>query len=193
MTKTVRSDKTGLKKAVKAIGRILSILSIVFIVYKIYKLGFDVSSIDNVPAFVGVALLAVALKMLSVVTSSSAWGRWISFFSHSRIRFREIFAIYGKAAIGKYLPGNVMHYVGRNIFAAEYGLSQKKIAFSSIVESGELVVSAFLIAVVLLPASFKEKVAGLVADRKGTVFVVGIVCVIVFVLLVFYVIGRAHV
>ena len=164
-----RINNEKLKNVVKTIGKIISILSIVFIGVKIYKLGFDTTVIDDIPVFIGISAGAVLLKMLSVVTSASGWGRWISFLSGRKILFRDVFRIYGKAGIGKYLPGNVMHYVGRNVFAAEYGLSQKKIVAGTVMETLELITSAVLMAVLLLPKSFISVICDLVMQRKAVV------------------------
>ncbi len=134
------------------------ILSVVFVVYKISRLGFNLSVVGNVPAFLGMSFLALVCNIISTFILALAWGRWIAFFSSSAIKYSDVITIYGKSSIGKYLPGNVMHYVERNLFAAEYGLSQKKIAVSSLMEIGGQVFSAIVISLILLPRSYVIKV-----------------------------------
>lgn len=174
-----RISSNKFKFIIKTIGKILSVLSIVFIAVKIYKLGFNPEVVENIPGFIAVSVVAVLLKMLSVVTSASGWRRWISFLSGKKICFWNAFYIYGKAGIGKYLPGNVMHYVERNLFAAEYGLPQKKIALGSILETLELVASALLMSVILLPESFKLRVLELLYDRKSFPIVLAVIAFVV--------------
>ena len=181
-----RISSNKLKFIIKTIGKILSVLSIVFIAVKIYKLGFDPEVVENIPGFIAVSAVAVLLKMLSVVTSASGWRRWIAFLSGRKIRFWNAFYIYGKAGIGKYLPGNVMHYVERNMFAAEYGLPQKKIAAGSVLETLELVLAAFLMSVILLPVSFRQKVMELLYGRKSFLIVLAVLVFTVFAALMIF-------
>ena len=76
-----------------------------------------------------------------------AWACWLHFFAGKKIDRREAVCVYAKANIGKYLPGNVMHYVERNLFATNLGISQKKLAVSTICEVIGLVLVAFLLAI----------------------------------------------
>lgn len=63
-----------------------------------------------------------------------------------RVDTREALCVYARANIGKYLPGNVMHYVERNLFAAKSGAPQSSVALSSIFEIGTQVAVALLLA-----------------------------------------------
>jgi len=168
-----RMNKNQIKNLIKIIGKILMILSVIFIIIKIKDLGFDISVVDNIPAFIGVSIAALALNMLSTVIMALVWGNWISFFSGTKVNNSNVITIYGKSSIGKYLPGNVMHYVERNLFAAEYGLSQDKIAFSSVMEIIGQVISAALISVLLLPQSFRQKVLEVLGDNSKTLLLIG--------------------
>ena len=173
-TDTVNSSNNRIKTIIKLCGRILSVLSVIFVAVKIYRLGFDIRSIDNVVAFIVVFLLVLIFKVLSVVSSAAAWGKWISFLSKQKIRYSSVFTIYGKAGIGKYLPGNVMHYVERNVFASEYGLPQTKIAFGSVIEVAELVLTAFLMAIFLLPNAFKLKIIEMISSERSILLISGL-------------------
>jgi hypothetical protein len=51
------------------------------------------------------------------------------------IAFNEIYILYTKTNLMKYLPGNVMEWVGRNILGTRYGLTHSQIALSSVVET----------------------------------------------------------
>ncbi len=173
----------------KTAGKILMILSVVFVVFKIYKLGFDLSVVSNVPKFLGMSFFALQCNILSTFVLALAWGRWISFFSSSKVNNADVITIYGKSSIGKYLPGNVMHYVERNLFATEYGLSQKKIAISSIMEIGGQVISAIIISLILLPKSFVVKIIEILNGNYRNVIILIIligllICFIAFIFLI---------
>lgn len=169
-------NKTRLKTIIKITGRILLILSVFFVTYKIYKLGFDFSVVNNIPKIVGMTAVSLIFNVLSTLVLALAWGRWIVFFSSSKVNYSDAITIYGKSGIGKYLPGNVMHYVERNLFAAEYGLSQKKIAFSSVMEIAGQIVSAIVVSAFLLPMSYKRRIADVLHIDYKTVGMIVLLC-----------------
>ena len=138
-------DKTKVKNMVKWGGKIISILSIVFVIIALFKLDFDFSSVKNWPLFILIAIVCSFAKAVTVFMSGTAWKRWLSFFAGKKVDSREGLRVYSKANIGKYLPGNVMHYVERNLFAGGLGISQKKLALSSLMEVGTLALSAVII------------------------------------------------
>ncbi len=151
MSEEKKQGGKGLKSIVKKAGKVIFILSIVFIVYAIWKLGFDVHSITNWPLFLLVTLIGVLVKSFTVFVSGSAWVGWLQFFAKKPIDKIEAICVYTKANIGKYLPGNVMHYVERNLFATNLGISQKKLAVSTILEIiGSVSVAMILSALVSL-------------------------------------------
>lgn len=148
MDNSSKSDKkVSVKRLLKYVGKCISILSIIFIVYAVYNLGFDFSSITNIPSFIGIIIISIILKTITVYIMGMAWTRWLTFFSKTKCKVAEALCVYAKANIGKYLPGNVMHYVERNLFASKMGIEQKKIAISSILEVLGLVSVAGIISI----------------------------------------------
>ncbi len=142
--------KTIIKKSVKPLGQLLSLLSVIFIIYSVYKLGFDFGSIENIPLFIVIAAGGVLIKCASVLITGSAWADWLFFLAPDADKNRKgAISAYVKANIGKYLPGNVMHYVERNLFASGLGISQKKIALASLAEILGQVGGAFIIALIM--------------------------------------------
>ncbi len=145
---TKRADK--LKKIITPAGKILSVLSLLFVAYSIYKLGFDFDSIENIPLFLLASAIGVLIKFVSVFFMGSSWADWLFTFSPSAPKDRKgAVSAYARANIGKYLPGNVMHYVERNIFASDLGISQKKIALASVAETIGLIVGPFLLTIMM--------------------------------------------
>lgn len=141
------NKKTIMKKLINIIGKIITVLSVLFIAAAIYRLGFDFTAVKNIPQFILMIFIGGIIICITVFLLGMAWGEWLNFFSKKKNSMRSIVCVYAKANIGKYLPGNVMHYVERNMFAGELGISQKKIALSSILEiagqTGIAVVIAF--------------------------------------------------
>ncbi len=180
-------QKKLVKKGVKVLGKLVSVLSIVFIVYAVYKLGFDFSAVDNWGIFLGVSLLCTIAKCITVYMSGNVWYGWLSFFSGKKNQRKEAICVYAKANIGKYLPGNVMHYVERNLFADKMGISQKKLAISTVMEVLSLVTVSLVIAVVFAFNQLEQALYHVLGENYGmiilAVVLVGIAVVVVAVLL----------
>ncbi len=188
-----------MKKVIKIIGRILSVLSILFVVYAIYRLGFDFSSITNWPVFLAVAFFCILIKTGTVFVMGSAWTDWLHFFSSSirvkdqkdgkkKLDRRAALTAYVKANIGKYLPGNVMHYVERNLFAADLGISQKQMAAGSVIEVGGLALIAVLMALVFSADSLTKALREALGDGywRWILLAAGILILICVVLLLIF-------
>ena len=137
--------KKNKKEIIQWVGRILSIVSIGFIVYAICKMGLDFSFVNNVPLFILVMGIGLILKVSSLWFSGTAWASWLSFFSRQDSHVREARRVFIRANIGKYIPGNVMHFVQRNLFAANMGVSQVQLAASSVFEVCSYVTVALLV------------------------------------------------
>ena len=170
--------KTTLKKIANLAGRIIMILSLVFIVVAVYKLGFDFSSVENIPSFVGIVILSGIILCISVFIMGTAWKLWLSFFADNKIPYGETVSVYAKANIGKYLPGNVMHYVERNLFAGKLGVSQKKIALCSMMEIVGQASIAVIFGVLFSYGQLKMALSELITPNKMTIFIIVIFVVI---------------
>ena len=176
---TMGSGSTKGKKPLKMIGNVLSAISIAFVIYAAYRLGFDISFVQNVPLFLVLCIVGVGLKMASVLCSASAWSTWLSFFSRTHVEKKLAIRAYGKANIGKYLPGNVMHFVERNLFASSLGLSQGRMALASVFEVLEEALTAVVISLFFASGSLGEIWNGLDEAAKSRVRIIGIVLLIV--------------
>lgn len=171
------------KKIVKYIGKAVSLLSIVFIIRAVYVLGFDFSAVNNWPVFIGITLLCSVAKCATVYVSGTAWYRWMNFFAGTKCQRKEALCVYAKANIGKYLPGNVMHYVERNLFAGKLGVSQKKIAASTVFEVFTLVSAAFVIGVSVSFGQLQSAFYNVFGENYVQIIIgvilLGIVCLVV--------------
>lgn len=136
---------TSTKNTIQWLGKTLTIISIIFIFRSVFRLELDFFGIRNLPIFMVVFLTGVIIKTITVFLSGRVWGNWISFFARRRCNPVETLCVYTKANIGKYLPGNVMQYVERNLFAERMNVKQAEVAFSSMMEVLSLVCVAFVI------------------------------------------------
>lgn len=137
-----------MKKVIKLLGNFLSIVAIVFIAYTLYKMDIDFERIVSTPNILLWTILGVVLSAITVVLLGVAWTRTLSYFSKQKVSYKEGIFIYSKANLGKYIPGNVMHYVERNLFAKNIGLDHLETAISTGFEIIGLIIASVLISII---------------------------------------------
>ncbi len=178
-----RICKEKIKIYVKYVGNAISALSILFVLSALAEIGIGLPGVSDWRVFVLPVAAGVVLKTATVFLSASAWVHWLEFYSGKGCSRKEALRVYAKANIGKYMPGNVMHYVERNLFAGKLGLSQKQIAAASMSEVASLAFSAICMGLVL---AFSQVYAALCAICKSlhwnlplaAAFGVGALCIV---------------
>lgn len=161
-----------MKKFIGYMGNAVCALSILFVASALLRIDFDFGQITDWRMFLAVCAAGTVLKTGTVYLSGSAWCFWLEFFARKRCDRKEALHVYAKANIGKYLPGNVMHYAGRNLFAGKLELSQKQIAAASLCEVMSLVLAAFLMGTLLAFSKMRQALAAVkyqIRDLSGNV------------------------
>ena len=139
--------------AAKLAGAALTLASIAFLAISFFRLDFS-----GLPRVAGIVpwLAALALSAcyaLTVGVQGLAWHSTLSFLAPVKPRVSATLSAYARANIGKYLPGNVMHFVGRNYFGARLGLSQADMAMGTALEIASLALTAAFLSIACAAAS----------------------------------------
>lgn len=171
-----------IKKYLKYLGNLVTIISIAFVIYAVFKLKIDFQKLAN-PRAILILIIGALGVTFTVYFMAYAWKNTLDYLSGRKNRFRDVAHVYGKANIGKYLPGNVMHYVERNLFATKIGLSQLDLAISSVIEVAGIIIVALLFSVVCafdeLMKAAKEYV------KPQYIIVLGIIAVVAIAVAIF--------
>jgi uncharacterized membrane protein YbhN (UPF0104 family) len=122
-------------------------LALAFIAWRIWKMGLDWSYVLQGRIIAGIFGLAL-VYMAMIYISAMAWKMVLQIWTVSKVPYSDASGVYVKANLGKYLPGNVMHFVERNLFGKRLGLSQLELALSSVFE---IIIIIFVCAVFCLP------------------------------------------
>jgi len=173
-----------MKKILKILGRMMTIVAIIYIVKFFLTLEIDIMQISSWKALVVILLLGSVILALCVYGMATVWGNILEAISGKEICRFDAIRVYVKANMGKYLPGNVMHYVERNLFAVNAGLGQKEIVFSSVIEVVVEICAAGLIALFFL----QKDLIGLIREIISPIWLC-IVCLLMLILVVGVVIG----
>lgn len=99
--------------------------------------------------------LAVTLCMGSIIVAAFVWHLLLKGAGVS-LSFPKTFSIVGTSLLGKYLPGNLMHYAGRFVLGKKAGISMELMTLSVGAETILALASVFLllaIGIILDPAA----------------------------------------
>lgn len=121
------------QKTLKIIGNILCVISIIFIIIFFINSDADFSVILQ-PKILLVILMLGFFVSISIIAFALAWKSNLEMFTSKKMNSIQIASIYTRANLSKYIPGNIMHFISRNILGSELGLNQKDMGVSSIIE-----------------------------------------------------------
>lgn len=142
-------------KIFKYIGYVITLIAFTFLIKTMLSMKLDVKYIKN-PILAVICGIVLSIGYIFVVyISAYAWKSTLEFVKKDKISFKEIIKVYAKSNIGKYLPGNVMQFASRNIFAGRLGFKQFDITFCSVLEILMLVITDCILSIVFDFNSFK--------------------------------------
>lgn len=129
-------NKNNLKKILYFIGKSLGIIGLVFVFYKLSQ-EYSIETFSNKMVLLSHTIPSlVVLNVLSLLIGIFVWYRLLRNYSQKTFPFLAAYYYFTKTDIAKYLPGNVFHYVGRQVLAAKLHLTQVemgKISFLNII------------------------------------------------------------
>jgi hypothetical protein len=128
------------------IGLSVTLFSCVFVGKIVLEYWQTWPSVNGI-AFAG-PLIALSLIYLCAIASvAAAWHQLLLWAGCRQISFFRAVLIYGMTQIAKYVPSNVVHYIGRYSQARKYGATIKEVAFSSVAEIGLIALSGVALAI----------------------------------------------
>jgi uncharacterized membrane protein YbhN (UPF0104 family) len=151
-------------KKSKIIGILFMLISFGFILREILKMDISSLQIAHPVRAIVLILIFTVLTIGSVVLAAIAWRNILSAIHGDKIVFAEVFKVYVKANVAKYLPGNVLHYAGRNVIGSRLGWKHSDILLSSILEVLMILISAAIFLLLFAYRQFVSVVAGAVRN-----------------------------
>jgi hypothetical protein len=104
-----------------------------------------------VKQFIAIILFFVLERHISAFI----WNAILRELGNKKIAIRDTTEVYLKSNLGKYLPGNVMHYAGRNIIGGKYKLHQGDMVLATILEIGTMLIA---VAILLVAVGFHTNI-----------------------------------
>lgn len=176
--------KVNIKPIIKYAGNLITLLSVIFIIKVAISFDIDFSVIQNRAMFTIVFFTGIVAMCTTVFIIAYGWTIVLSVLSQKKVKYGDAAAIYAKANMGKYLPGNVMHYVERNLFASNLGLDQKSVLLSTLTEIIGLISVCIIISLVTVRSQIIN-ILEVVVEWKYLFFIsvlliLVIICAIIF-------------
>lgn len=134
-------------RAFFALGRLLQVASIGFVAWLVFQ---HIGTLPTAPAVLKAIVVAAGLALVVIPLPMIGWWHLVR-VGGDPIPFRVVFAVYAQSALAKYLPGNVLHYVGRQILGARHGLAQAAIATASVSEVLLVVAASCTVSILAWP------------------------------------------
>jgi len=155
------------------VGRVLTLIAFVFIIVSIARYDADFSI--SLAASFGLILASIVCSV-AVVVSAFIFSWMVRMLSGIRIDQTKAILIFCSSNLYKYLPGNIMHLLGRNRLAIETeGLSHGKVAMASALDSLFHILAAVLIAAVSVSGYFLIYISQF--DIRYELLLASLVCV----------------
>lgn len=110
--------------------------------------------------------------------NSLIWNVILQQLGNKKIDKRDTTEVCLRSNIGKYLPGNVMQYAGRNLIGKKYKLHQGDMALATILEIGTMLTGAIVLLIAVGFRANMDLVQSLIADKAMLyISVIGIIVI----------------
>lgn len=130
----MKNKKEILKIFFKITGYILVAISLYFI-YRTFR-NIDLNTIKEhiKPIWIlYIAIFSILYSFIFIIQGIN-WNKIAQIISMKKLNTLEILSIYLTTNIGKYLPGNIFHFVGRHFIVRKYGISDLRLLFINLTE-----------------------------------------------------------
>jgi len=116
--------KEEIKRVAYFIGKSLGILGLMFVFYRLSQ-EFTLSDFkEKFFLLIHIVPALIVLNFISVPLGVYGWHMMLLHYAERHFPYSVSYYFFAKTEIAKYLPGNVFHFVGRQLLAKKINLSQ---------------------------------------------------------------------
>lgn len=165
-------DQNEIKGIIKKIGNLFTVLAVGFIANRLYTYRHQIYHVWNDQVIIMVIFSTVVCSVLIIVSAKVFYYLVASVAGHE-IRQDLVIPIYVKSNLYKYLPGNIMHYVGRNQIAVETEASHGQVALCTVTEMMAACIGGLLAGLLFSYSYVQEWLIGnKFILKKGLIFII---------------------
>jgi hypothetical protein len=136
------------RRGVYALGMAITGFSVLYVIYQIYDERIWEVEYDLLVRLAWATLLGVVAYAFASLLLALAWHEELAWAGERPPSRSLSLAIYGRAQLAKYAPGNIFSLVGRQVLGRQIGLSHKVLAWASLFEVIGMLFAAGLLACV---------------------------------------------
>ncbi len=137
-------NKGQIKKIVYFLGKSLGVLGLIFVFYKLSQEYTLSSFLSQLSLFTNTVPMLLILNFTSTLLGIYAWHIMLLNYAKEPFPYRTSYYYFAKTEISKYLPGNVFHFIGRQVLASKIGITQMEMAKISVLFSFLLLVATVI-------------------------------------------------
>lgn len=167
-------NKTKLKYLLTLFGKLLGVLGLVFVFYTLSQ-EYTLSSFSQqFILFIDILPLLMLLNMLSILIGIYAWQKMLQHYASNPLDYITAYYHFSKTEIAKYLPGNIFHFIGRQVLSSKIGISQAQMLKISLLFSLLLLTGTILSSTIFAFASVELSTILLILMTLATLVSMGI-------------------
>lgn len=133
-------------RIVQVVGLAITALAVGLVAWSIYSSELLASEAWKEADVLIAAVTAATIFVPSLLCIAAAWYLLIASVTIVRISWLEGYSIYAISAIYRYIPSNIVHYVGRYYMLHQRGIEHSVIAWSIVAETTLFVSTSTLVA-----------------------------------------------
>ncbi len=131
----------------KVLGLLLVLISLAYVVWSLHSSGAFASPIWSSGDLWRRTLAAGLAYGAALGLIGWAWTRLVESATTVPLGAREGIRIYALSQLYKYLPSNLLHYVGRQVMLTQRGVEHTAAAWASLTEAAIIILTSSLVAV----------------------------------------------
>jgi hypothetical protein len=137
-----------LKSILSFIGKLLGAFGLIFVIYKLSQEYTVDTFFEKLNALKYALVYLLGINFISLLLGVYAWHIMLLNYAVEPFAYINSYYYFAKTEIAKYLPGNVFHFVGRQILANKIGITQQEMVkisllFSFLLLTGTIISSTF--------------------------------------------------
>lgn len=146
------SDRSTLIKTLaRRAGQLITIAALIFMVLAFYRQWGDVSTWRPTPLQIGLLVVLTLAYVAALLLLAFNWATIIGIIVSKPLPRTTLLLSYTKTQIAKYVPGNIVHLVGRHLYLHDRGVAHRPLATASLIELASLPLAAAIALSLVVP------------------------------------------
>jgi hypothetical protein len=117
-------NRTKIKELLYLLGKSLGFFGIAFVIYRISQEYTVDSFVEKFVAISDISFILLPINIASTVIGIFVWHIMLIYYSKNIFAYKISYYFFCKTEIAKYLPGNIFHFVGRQLLAKKIDITQ---------------------------------------------------------------------